>query len=455
MSTTQSLDQYLSRPDVQRKSSKFFLFAFDLLLLSFAYMIAAYLRFKDIHFDHLFAKHFYLVALSTISSLYIFELYSRLPQLKPAQLLTKVIAAMAFSFIGISLILYILGADFFEGNFVGRGILAASLLSFSFFTFFVRLILGRWLLKVQGGQKYLFIGPDEETAKMMEALGENSYAQIQSLSLQDLTTVEQALTKKWSMIVVGESAVKKLELKQRLVNLRLSGKNLLLPFEFYEKHLQKIPVQLIDQEWILRYGGFSLLSNPIGLRMKRLLDLFSAALLLIITLPVFLFLPVVMKLLEKGPLFYTQIRVGHHGRHFKIIKFRTMVVNAEAQGAQWAQSSDPRITRLGNFLRKTRIDELPQLFCVLKGDMSLIGPRPERPEFTQELARAIPFYDLRHLVKPGVTGWAQVMYPYGASVEDAIRKLEFDLYYVKNYSLLLDLMITMKTIKTVVGKAGR
>jgi lipopolysaccharide/colanic/teichoic acid biosynthesis glycosyltransferase len=161
------------------------------------------------------------------------------------------------------------------------------------------------------------------------------------------------------------------------------------------------------------------------------------------------------KIVSRGPVLFCQTRVGMHGKTFTIYKFRTMRIDAEKSGAQWAQDNDERITPLGNFFRSSRIDELPQCWNIIKGDMSIVGPRPERPEFTSSLAKEIPYYDLRHVVKPGLTGWAQVSYPYGASTEDSLRKLQYDLYYIKNYSLLLDLNILLRTVLVTIRRTGR
>ncbi len=164
---------------------------------------------------------------------------------------------------------------------------------------------------------------------------------------------------------------------------------------------------------------------------------------------------VAIKLDSPGPVFYSQVRTGLYGKPFRVYKFRSMYQDAEKRGAQWACQYDPRITKVGYWLRVLRIDELPQIFNVLRGDMSLIGPRPERPEFDIKLKEEIPYYELRYLVKPGITGWAQVLYPYGASVEDAYEKLAYDLYYIKNYSLWLDIAIAFKTVRVVLLGKGR
>jgi exopolysaccharide biosynthesis polyprenyl glycosylphosphotransferase len=223
----------------------------------------------------------------------------------------------------------------------------------------------------------------------------------------------------------------------------------------YERFWQKVPVFYIGDHWFLSSEGFSLTHNLVGLRLKRLFDLACALSLLSLTWPVMLLAKILINLESEGPAIYTQIRTGKDGKEFTIYKFRSMRVDAEKNGAVWAKENDNRITRIGKFIRLTRIDELPQLFNVLKGDMSFIGPRPERPEFNLKLEKDIPYYNLRHLVRPGLTGWAQVMYPYGASVEDSIQKLQFELYYIKNYSFFLDIKIILRTIKVVLLGKGR
>jgi len=191
--------------------------------------------------------------------------------------------------------------------------------------------------------------------------------------------------------------------------------------------------------------------------VKRLFDIAAALILSLLTLPILLIAMGCIALESGLPVFYSQTRVGQGGRLIRITKLRSMRQDAEADGkARWASAADSRITFVGAFLRKTRIDELPQLWSVLKGDMSFVGPRPERPEFVRTLSEQVPFYDVRHSVKPGVTGWAQVRFWYGASFEDSQRKLEFDLYYVKNHSVFLDLMILLETIQVVLlGKGAR
>jgi len=222
---------------------------------------------------------------------------------------------------------------------------------------------------------------------------------------------------------------------------------------FWETLEQKIPINATNEIWFLE--NLRTISRGLTDGLKRLLDLILAIVLFPVLLSLGLIAALLVKISSKGPIFYSQIRVGLNGRPFRIFKFRSMRVDAEKQGAQWSTQNDPRITGIGRFLRSTRLDELPQIFNVLRGDMSFIGPRPERPEFVDELAEVIPHYSLRHLVRPGLTGWAQINYPYGSSVEDAARKLEYDLYYLKNRGMLLDIKIILKTIMVVFARKGR
>lgn len=191
-----------------------------------------------------------------------------------------------------------------------------------------------------------------------------------------------------------------------------------------------------------------------GAKLKRAADLGLAGALIAFTAPLLIAAAIAIKLESPGPVFYRQTRVGHAGKRFDLWKLRSMTVDAEASGAVWARRDDVRVTRTGAFLRRTRIDEIPQCFNIFSGRMSFVGPRPERPEFTGLLDEAVPHYDHRHLVKPGLTGWAQVNYPYGASVEDAAAKLEYDLYYVQHFSLVLDLWIVVKTLRVAATGSG-
>ena len=249
-------------------------------------------------------------------------------------------------------------------------------------------------------------------------------------------------------LIVATSLAREPKLLKILRPLRYHGIEILDYASFYELIAEEIPLNHIDDEWLLHAA---MNSSRIHIRkIKRIMDVTAAFLGLIISWPIWLLTAVAIRLDSKGPILYRQRRAGLDGQPYTVLKFRTMYSGAEAEsGAVWALKHDNRITRVGRFLRKSRIDEIPQLVNVLRGQMSLVGPRPERPEFIDQLAEKIPFYQERLLVPPGVTGWAQVKFPYAASIAASRRKLQFDLYYIKHMSLFLDLLILLKTFKTI------
>ncbi len=241
----------------------------------------------------------------------------------------------------------------------------------------------------------------------------------------------------------------------QLLEIRLQGQAAIEEgTALYEKLTGKISVEMLRPSWIIFSGGGK--RRTLTGFIRRLFNVVAATVGIVLSFPLAIFAAIAIKLDSPGPIFYSQERVGKNGRSFHILKFRSMRQDAEKGGvAQWAAERDPRITRVGNFLRKTRIDEIPQFLNILRGDMSFVGPRAERPVFVEQLTEQIPFYSQRHLVEPGLTGWAQVNYGYGASVEDSIQKLQYDLYYIKNVSLLFDIWIMFKTIKVVLFGYGR
>ncbi|MCC6717487.1 MAG: TIGR03013 family PEP-CTERM/XrtA system glycosyltransferase [Acetobacteraceae bacterium] len=239
---------------------------------------------------------------------------------------------------------------------------------------------------------------------------------------------------------------------ERLLDCKKNGFPVVQHLEFVEREARRVDLNRIELGWFLYSDGFYF--GPLDRALKRMLDI--AVSLVILLFGSLLLLPaaIAIKLGDGGPIFYAQTRVSQGGRHFRILKLRTMRVDAERGGAVWAATADSRITRTGRFLRQTRIDELPQLINVLRGEMSLVGPRPERPEFIGALIEQIPLYDERHTVKAGLTGWAQINYPYGASIEDTRAKLGYDLYYVKNFSVAFDLLIILQTLRVVLFPSG-
>ncbi len=221
---------------------------------------------------------------------------------------------------------------------------------------------------------------------------------------------------------------------------------------FLEHEIRRVDIRRVDVSWLLYSSGFYF--GTIDNALKRMLDIAASFILLVLFSPFIVGAAVAIKFDDGGPILYSQERVTRGEHHFRIYKMRTMRTDAEKFGAVWAEARDPRITRVGRFLRQTRVDEMPQLINVLRGDMSLVGPRPERPTFTAQLAEQLPLYQERHMVKAGLTGWAQINYPYGASLDDARSKLSYDLYYVKNFSILFDLLILLQTLRVVLWPSG-
>ena len=241
---------------------------------------------------------------------------------------------------------------------------------------------------------------------------------------------------------------------KELLECKLHGVKVIDAATFFERETSQIRVDSLQPSWLVFGGGFD--QSFSRTFVKRTFDLVISGIILLVSLPVMFLTALAIYIEDKAPIFYEQERVGKNGDTFKVLKFRSMFNDAEKGGKpQWAAQNDPRITRVGNFIRKCRIDELPQILNVFKGEMSFVGPRPERPYFVEQLTEQVPYYNVRHSIKPGITGWAQVRYGYGASVDDAVQKLQYDLYYVKNNSLFLDLLILIDTLKVVMGSHGR
>ena len=352
----------------------------------------------------------------------------------------------------------------------GRGIFPVAFALQAVWSALWRLYLGRWVHEQAEQIRWLVIGTGEQALSLREDFI-RSKTQGEMLFLADrpdareasselapigsLDDLERVAAEPWSGVIVALTDPAPESLVHQLMVLRFSGIRVYGIADFYEQMWFKVPVMHTRRGWLVFAHGFDLLHNPLGLRIKRLLDIFFAVALVLAAFPVMILAALLVKLESHGPVIFRQARTGLGGKEFEVLKFRSMTHDAERNGPQWAQRSDPRVTRLGRIMRLLHIDELPQLINVLKGEMSFIGPRPERPVFNAKLEEEIALYNLRHLVRPGITGWAQVMYPYGASVEDAREKLQYDLYYIKNYSVLLDIGIVFKTLRVVVRGKGR
>ncbi|MFC7335288.1 TIGR03013 family XrtA/PEP-CTERM system glycosyltransferase [Rhodocista pekingensis] len=272
-------------------------------------------------------------------------------------------------------------------------------------------------------------------------------------TVPETTLLEFCRTARVTEVVVAPDPAGPEPRQNLLVGLREAGIRVLDRATFLEREAKQIDVAMPCPHWALYSSGSA--GEGVAAAAKRVLDLVAASLLLLLTLPLMLITAAAIRLEDGGPVFYRQERVGRHGRSFMLIKFRSMRVDAEKDGvARWAVSRDPRITLIGSLIRPIRVDEIPQVLNVLRGEMSFVGPRPERPAIVAELEQRMPAYAWRHIVKPGITGWAQVNYPYGASFEDSREKLKYDLYYVKNRSLMMDLLIILQTVRVVLFSEG-
>lgn len=318
-------------------------------------------------------------------------------------------------------------------------------------------------LIAQSGYKNntLIIGASPQSQDLYDFLLANpqlGYGALGIIDVEDSTVpniLENLIKQKRVSTLVLDPSVYRIpqiiDVFYRLLGLKINFYNL---SDFYERVTGKVPLGAIDQTWFL--GNLSEGSKRGYETGKRIFDFIFSLTLGVISLALYPFIILAIKADSAGPVFYKQSRRGRAGKNFTMLKFRTMIKDAEGlNGAVWAQQNDQRATRVGKFLRKTRLDELPQLWNILHGEMSFVGPRAERPEFHKELEEKVPFYDERYLIKPGLSGWAQIKFRYGASIKDAAEKLQYDLYYIKNRSFLLDLGIVLKTITIVLRKEGR
>lgn len=407
----------------------------------------------------------WLISLIVLILFYIFGAYEINHSSTTTRIALRTALALLVALILIVIVNYIGGRE--RSGIFGRGILSGSLILFGILSLSYRVLISQHMKKVFSNSKILFVATFEVFKKFTEDLKKNSFrGQFSFLVDRKLeehgailgtwdSNLKSSLEQKWHSIVVGLDEDAPDDVIESLMLARFESNRVSDLVHFYEETWSKIPLYFIGSRWFMLSSGFQLLGNPVRQRVKRLMDVLLSLILLVLAGPIMLIFAVLIPLESAGPAIYRQTRTGRDGKNFVILKFRSMRSDAEKNGAQWAQKNDSRVTRLGSFIRKTRIDELPQLFNILEGSMSFVGPRPERPEFNQDLEKKIPFYNLRHIVQPGLTGWAQVLYPYGASLEDAEEKLQYDLFYIKRHSLIMDLSIVLKTISVVIFGRGR
>ena len=377
---------------------------------------------------------------------------------------------------GLLLGLIPLGVSFYflPSFFLGRGVMFLAVLISFFLISIVRLFFRKVVKERSMWTRVLVLGAGEKAGLIREALktgeirGLNVVAYVPLPGDKDITdrsaiqSLEKPLVRYVEDLDIDEIVIAVDDRRSRgfptkeLIDCKMSGVNILDLVTFFERRAGKIRLDMLNPSWLYLSEGFQMGTfRRIG---KRVFDISVVLVLLPVGLPfaVLVSLAIFIESKGRGSVLYSQVRVKQDGLPFNIYKFRSMVTDAEKNGAQWASKNDSRITRVGKIIRKGRLDELPQLYNVLNGDMSFVGPRPERPEFVEKLAKAVPYYSERHRVKPGLTGWAQVCYSYGDTVGDSIEKLQYDLYYVKNYSALLDMLILLQTAEVVMlGKGAQ
>ncbi len=456
----------LASQTIERRLIQLALLLGDALGLIVSFLLALQVRFpRGVVGDHISALYkggqLYVVFAAFFFSHYIFDLYE--PRHWRSSLFSplKILFASVTSIFILFAWFYFLATD--TTGVYGRGVLLGSILIFTCYSLVFRhfvssrqnaqLDTNEWLLVGSEGS-YINLQKDWPKLKMGAGVVWIDYHTL----ADNKHILESQMQREWSGIIVDSRVTSDADasITRLFMEARMRGRLVLSLMNFYEFYFGKVPIRNLNDSWFAFTDGFSIIHSHISSRLKRLTDIFISTLMLVVLSPVMLLLVVLIKIESRGEALYKQVRVGRKGRHFVMWKFRSMRQDAEkGTGAQWAAKNDARITRMGMLMRKTRLDELPQLWNILKGEMSFIGPRPERPEFTADLRKKIQFYDFRHLVKPGLTGWAQVMYPYGASVEDAVEKLQFDLFYIKNYSFTRDIEIILKTVSVVLFGAGR
>ena len=315
-----------------------------------------------------------------------------------------------------------------------------------------RLALGKIFVRRGMRNNALFIGDSPEMTKTIEFIRQNpqigyaigKWIKEEDGGFEDMRDVVE--DERINTLVIQSNIIKKSSTAKIVYQLLPKGVRIFDFVDFYELVFRQIPLKEIEENWFIEHIRPR---GPLYAFIRALSERVLAVLLLVLLSPIMILAAIAVAASSRGPIIYRQERVGKGERPFLIYKFRSMRVDAERDGARWSAPGDDRVTAVGRFLRATHIDEFPQLFNVLRGDISFVGPRPERPEFVADLKKKIPYYEVRHLIKPGITGWAQIGYRYGSSVEDAYRKLEFDIYYLKNMSFILDVLIILRTIKTV------
>lgn len=445
---------------VHSKRNYLALILFDVFVVLACFVTSYALRFGVLELNRLLPLlmdgRVLLVAGLVVLFNFIFDLYEIKYWINSLFSPLRIVLSTAMVAGSVSIWIYLIAAESID--FMGRGVLLSALGGY-----LVLSLAYRWVIQYSNERRvrdslWLVLGSEEYQAEFEKEYKQSScdfkYEWINSADTHVLDKLQDRIRSNapTGVVVCGElpSAWAPVLMFAKFQGLKI------FDFQFfYERVWGKVAVRFLSPGWFIFNHGFTIVHEKLSLRIKMILDFIGASFLLLCTFPVIFLAALAVCLDSRGGAFYKQERVGLGGKTFTIYKLRSMRMDAEAQGAQWAQKQDNRVTRIGRFLRLTRIDELPQLINVIRGDMSFVGPRPERPEFTSMLEKQIPYYNLRHLVKPGLTGWAQVAFSYGSSNEDSLQKLQYELFYIKNHSIWIDMLIVFKTFMVVLFGRGR
>ena len=444
------------------------LFFTDALTAIASYLLGQYVRFGEfvgfIGSGNLSILGFVIYIVIVSLAAFFCELYTGDRYMVRTEMAARIAVSIMIAFLALSAFFYAA-----PEMALGRGVLSLSLMIFGVMQYLIHRAFQGYQNFPHLAQKIMILGTGPLAEVIARAIPLSPHNFVFAGFIQpdsDLTTVSrdrivgnaEQIESLLSELNISKLVISMTERRgqlpvRSLLTCKLRGVEIIDSPTFYETLTGKLLVESIHPSWFIYSNGFRVTSFRRA--CKRATDIFLSIVGIILVLPALPVIALLIKATSPGPVLFRQKRVGEGGREFIIMKFRTMSDDAEKEtGPVWAEEDDPRTTKLGRWLRKTRIDEIPQMFNVLKGEMSFIGPRPERREFVEQLSETIPYYGKRHFVRPGITGWAQVSYRYGASEDDALEKLRYDLYYIKNYSLVLDLMIVLETIKVVLFRRG-
>ena len=430
---------------------KILLLVIDILLLYLALLLSLFIGSSGNFSWDFFSKHlfpFTILYFFWLIIFYIFGFYDLALFRTPFVFYTRILIGLGFALVFGVIFFYLIPVF----GITPKINLILDVLVFGVFVFGWRRLF-YFLFSFYFQNKVAIIGSNPQTEELVQVIQKNPQLGYELISFfnPEENIFKKAQEEKIDTLILAENLEPHSPLTKNLYQCLPLKLNFMDLAQAYEIICEKIPISFVTQTWFLENLKES--EKEFYEKLKRIIDVILTSFLLFLTSPSWPFITLAIKLDDRGPIFYFQERVGKGGKVFLLMKFRSMKENAEKEtGAVWAKKRDPRITRVGEFLRKTHLDEIPQMINILKGDISLVGPRPERPEFVSQFEKTIPHYHLRHIIKPGFTGWAQVKFPYARSVEDSYKKFQYDLYYLKNRSLILDIRILLKTFELLLRR---